>query len=539
MDKLLWSVSVHATVSGSFPRAEQSSTSCTERNSSHSNNLWRIGNRRGERTFLKAQSHSTRFYHRPPPKNLRYPRRPKLPPDLDFGYRGVIENDYRSPPNPTQGDTPYEIIASQDHPRDNPISNDDDNLEEEGEEQQRNHELESGDGIEWESDEIDAISSLFRGRIPQKPGNLERKRPLPLPLPHKIRPIGLPSPKRFPATNNVSSARKSMTNRLYKEPSFLLRLAKDIKCLSAEENVSVVLRKWAPFLRKGSLSLTIRELGHFGLPARALQTFCWAQKHPHLFPDDRILASTIEVLARSQELKIPVDLNKFISLSSLSVFEALLRGCIKGGSSKLALKFLLSANDRRRMLDTGVYAKLISEFGKNSDTNSTMILELLEDLAERDDLDLKPQDCTAIMKVCSQLGKFELVEQLYNWFKMTGRDPSVVMYTTLIHSHYLSNRYRESLAVVWEMEAANCLFDLPAYRVVIKLFVALNDLSRASRYFSKLKEAGFAPTFDIYRDMIKIYTSSGRLAKCQEISREAQMAGFKWGKKIMRLQQKQ
>ena len=47
--------------------------------------------------------------------------------------------------------------------------------------------------------------------------------------------------------------------------------------------------------------------------------------------------------------------------------------------------------------------------------------------------------------------------------------------------------------MVWEMEASNCLFDLPAYRVVIRLFVALSDLSRAVRYFSKLKKQVFAP----------------------------------------------
>ncbi|KAI3753562.1 hypothetical protein L2E82_25618 [Cichorium intybus] len=73
------------------------------------------------------------------------------------------------------------------------------------------------------------------------------------------------------------------------------------------------------------------------------------------------------------------------------------------------------------------------------------------------------------------------------------------------------------------MEGRNCLFDLPTYRVVIKLFVALNDLSRAVRYFSKLKEAWFFPGFDIYMDLIKIYAVHGMIADCKE----AEVAGFK------------
>ncbi|VFQ64276.1 unnamed protein product [Cuscuta campestris] len=518
-------VSAHAIdpiLVGIFARAGQTS--------SHSS-LWRKGNSRGERISIKTQYFSTRICNRRSPKNIRHPRRPKLPPEPDFRLHRVFENEYRSHLKPIPAETPCDNIAADDHDRENQAGNDGDKLKEEGEEQQRKDEIDYNDGNEWESDEIAAISSLFRGRVPQKPGNLNRKRPLPLPLPHKIRPIGLPNPKTFAAKNGVSAARKSITKRMYKDPGFLLGLAKEIKGLSEEEHVSAVLDKWGPFLRKGSLSMTVRELGHFGLPARALQTFCWAEKQPHLFPDDRILASTIEVLAMSHELKISSHFNKFTNMSSRGVFEAKLRGCIKGGSLKLALELLSSARDGKRMLDAGLYAQLILKFGKNS-YNKIVVLQLLEELAERDDLDLKQQDCTAIMKVCSRLGKFELVEGLYAWFKSSVRDPGVVMYTTLIHSRYLAKKYREALEVVWEMEAANCLFDLPAYSVVIKLFVALNDLSRASRYFSKLKEAGFAPTFDLYRDLMKIYSSSGRFAKCQEISREAEMAGFKWDKEL-------
>ncbi|KAA8537401.1 hypothetical protein F0562_026911 [Nyssa sinensis] len=322
-----------------------------------------------------------------------------------------------------------------------------------------------------------------------------------------------------------------LSKQVYKNPSFLLDLAKDIRSLPSEENVSTVLMKWAPFLRKGSLSLTIRELGHMGLPERALQTFCWAQKQPQLFPDDRILASIVEVLARTRELKMPFNLEKFTSLASRTVIEAMVRGFIKGGSLKLAWKLLFVAKNGKRMLDSSIYAKLILELGKNPDKHM-LVLTLLQELGEREDLNLGQQDCTAIMKVCARLGKFEIVESLFNWFKESGCDLSVVMYTTVIHSRYSNKKYREALALVWEMESSNCLFDLPAYRVVIKLFVALNDLSRTVRYFSKLKEAGFSPTYDIYRDLFTIYMVSGRVSKCKEVCKEAEMAGFVLDKQI-------
>jgi len=270
---------------------------------------------------------------------------------------------------------------------------------------------------------------------------------------------------------------------VYKNPGVLIAIAKEIRSLSSEEDVSVILNKWARFLRKGSLSLTIRELGHMGLPNRALQIFCWAQKQPQLFPDDRILASTVEVLARNRALKMPFDLEKFTGLASRGVIEAMVRGFIRGGSLHLAWKLLHVAKDGKRMLDPSIYAKLILELGKNPDKHM-LVVALLDDLGEREDLNLSQQDCTAIMKICIRLGKFDIVESLFNWFKQSGHEPSVVTYTTLIHSRYSEKKYREALAVVWEMETSNCLFDLPAYRVVIQVFVALDDLSRAARYFS-------------------------------------------------------
>ncbi|XVF74104.1 hypothetical protein PTKIN_Ptkin13bG0033400 [Pterospermum kingtungense] len=430
-------------------------------------------------TCVTSMAHpNTRICYKKLPKNRRYPRREKLPPD--FGVNLFLQK-----PTIQQVDS---------------ISGDNNDSEK----------------VVWESDEVEAISSLFQGRIPQKPGKLDRERPLPLPFPYKLRPLGLPTPKKHV---------KLVYPELYKNPSFLIGLAREIKDLASHEHASALLSKWAPFLRKGSLSITIRELGHMGLPQRALQTFCWAQKQPQLYPDDRILCSTVEVLARNRELKVPLYLDKFTSLANRSLIEAMVKGFIKGGNVNLAWKLLSIAKESKRMLDPSIYAKLILGLGKNPDKH-ILVSGLLDDLGERDDLNLSQQDCTSIMKVCIRLGNFEIVESLFNWFKQSGREPSVVMYTTLLHCRYSEKKYREALALLWEMEASECLFDLPAYRVAIKVFVALNDLSRAVRYFSKLKEAGFSPTYGIYRDLINIYTVSGRLAKCKDVCKEAEMAGF-------------
>lgn len=448
----------------------------------------------------------TRIYCGKLTKNLRYPRRTKLPPDVgsDRFWKDIPKENI---------DSADEYVVADKY--DDTVTDDEEEEEEE--------EVEGREDNHWDQEEIEAISSLFRGRVPQKPGNLDRKRPLPLPLPYKIRPLGLPLPKRH--ARKAISSRLSVSNQVYKNPSFLIQLAKEIRTLHADEDVCKVLNKSSHFLRKGSLSLTIRELAHMGLPQRALQTFSWAEKQAHLYPDDRILGSTVEVLARAHQLKMPLNLMNFATVASRSVIEAMVKGFIKGGSLELAWKVMSIAEDNKRILDSSIYAKLILELGKNPD-KQMMVLTLLEELAERDDMDLSQQDCTAIMKVCTRIGKFELVESLFNWFRQSERDVTVVMYTTVIRSLYCEKKYKEALALVWEMEGSNCLLDLPAYRVVIKLFVTLNDLPRAVRYFSKLKEAGFSPSYDIYRDLFTIFAAFGRVAKCKEVCKEAELAGF-------------
>lgn len=463
------------------------------------------------RVYAKVHFDSA-IYLRKPPKYLRYPCRTKLP--SEFGFDTFIK-----PGNEVKDYSEMDVQTDQ---RSN------DQMERDSFNDDKDDDAQDEYGYDdWEADEIEAISSLFQGRIPQKPGKLNRVRPLPLPLPHKIRPLGLPTTKKHVRTSSPAvTSRLSLSKQIYKDPAFLLNLAREIKSLPAEKNVSSVLKKWGRFLRKGSLSLTVRELGHMGLPDRALQTFCWSQKQTHLSPDDRILAATVEMLARTHDLKLPFDLEKFVNSANRGVLEAITRGFIKGGSLKLARKLLSAARRGKRMLDTSIYVKLLLELGKNPDKGD-FVVALLEELEERDSLNLSLQDCTAIMKVCVRLGNFDFVESLFDWFQQSGNQPSVVMHTTVIYSRISSEKYREALALVWDMERLDCRFDMPAYRVLIKLFVALNDLPRAVRYFSKIKEAGFSPTYDIYRDMINMHLLSGRFAKCKEICKEVELAGFK------------
>ncbi|GAB2215904.1 hypothetical protein Droror1_Dr00023667 [Drosera rotundifolia] len=449
---------------------------------------------------------------RNPPKYLRYPRRAKVPPES--GPIIFSKGDEVKSLNKPELDNVHEVESEQ--MEGSPAVHDNGDLADEGDEQ-----------VSWDADELEAISSLFQGRIPQRPGKVNRERPLPLPLPHKLRPLGLPTPKRHlrSTSSDSTSSRAMLSNRVYKDPVFLINLAREIRNLPEEYSVVSVLNKCSRFLRKGSLSLTVRELGHMGFPERALQTFSWAQKQPHLFPDDRILASIVEILGKTRLTKFPSNWEKFVELSSRPVLEAMATGLILGGSLNVALGLVRSAEKANRILATRIYVKLIREFTKNPDT-WIFATSLLEQLAGRDDLELNQQDCISLMKACVRLERYQVAEKLFEWFKLSGNTPRVAMYSTVIKSCYLGKKYREALALVWEMEASDCVFDLTAYRVVIKLLVALNDLSRTVKYFSKLKEAGFSPSYDIYRNVVQIYLISGRLVKCKEVCKELESSGF-------------
>uniref|UniRef100_A0A0A9HHT4 Pentacotripeptide-repeat region of PRORP domain-containing protein n=1 Tax=Arundo donax TaxID=35708 RepID=A0A0A9HHT4_ARUDO len=208
-------------------------------------------------------------------------------------------------------------------------------------------------------------------------------------------------------------------------------------------------------------------------------------------------------------------------------------GFIRAGEVGLARKLLKLARIKQRTLHPSIYVKLMSEAARTPEGYG-LAAALVDDLGERPDFDLRPQDCTAVMKVCVKLRRYAVVESLFSWFRETsGGSPTVVMYTTVIHSRCRDGRHREALALVWEMEQAKCLLDLPAYRVIVKLCVALGEQERALRYLSRLKEAGFVPTGDMYRNLIEGYAAEGRLAKCRQLIREAESAGVKLDRRLL------
>ncbi|CAN6294382.1 unnamed protein product [Urochloa humidicola] len=396
-----------------------------------------------------------------------------------------------------------------------------------------------GEYLGWSKEEIDAISALFDRPMrqkPLKPPNPARQRALPLPLPHKTRLPVTPAPKQHArlAARAALSSRTSFSDQVRKNPEFLLGIAREIAALPPEHGVSTVLDRWVRFLRKGSLSLTIRELGHMGLPERALQTLCWAQRQKAvpLFPDDRVLASTIEVLACFGQLKVECALEQCVPTASRAVLEAMANGFIRAGKVNLACKLLELARINNRTLHPSIYVKLMLE-GTRTPEGYGLASALIDELGEMSDLELRPQDCTAVMKVCIKLRRYTAVESLFSWFRESGGNPTVVMYTTVIHSRCRDGMHREALSLVWDMEQAGCLLDLPAYRVIVKLCVALREPERALRYLLRMKEAGFVPTSDMYNGLIEGYVAEGRLAKVRQLIREAESAGLKLDRRLL------
>ncbi|CAN6312003.1 unnamed protein product [Urochloa humidicola] len=398
---------------------------------------------------------------------------------------------------------------------------------------------EEGEHLGWSKEEIDAISALFDRPMrqkPLKPPNPARQRALPLPLPHKTRLPVTPAPKQHVrlAARAALSSRTSFSDQVRKNPEFLLGIAREIAALPPEHGVSTVLDRWVRFLRKGSLSLTIRELGHMGLPERALQTLCWAQRQKAvpLFPDDRVLASTIEVLARFGQLKVECALEQCVPTASRAVLEAMANGFIRAGKVNLARKLLELARINNRTLHPSIYVKLMLE-GTRTPEGYGLASALIDELGEMSDLELRPQDCMAVMKVCIKLRRYTAVESLFSWFRESGGSPTVVMYTTVIHSRCRDGMHREALSLVWDMEQAGCLLDLPAYRVIVKLCVALREPERALRYLLRMKEAGFVPTSDMYNGLIEGYVAEGGLAKVRQLIREAESAGLKLDRRLL------
>lgn len=133
----------------------------------------------------------------------------------------------------------------------------------------------------------------------------------------------------------------------------------------------------------------------------------------------------------------------------------------------------------------------------------------------------------SVMKICVKFKRFEFVECFFEWYKELNRELSVVMYIMMIYSRFLEEKYREVMSMVWEMEELNCFFDFFVYRVVIRLFVVLDDLGRVMRYYFKFKEVGFILMYDIFCEVISVCIVFGRLIKCREICKEVEDVGLR------------
>ena len=66
---------------------------------------------------------------------------------------------------------------------------------------------------------------------------------------YKLRPVGLPTPKKHIKSVSPSalSSRASLSKQLYKNPGVLIGIAREIKSLSSEEDVSVILTSGLAF----------------------------------------------------------------------------------------------------------------------------------------------------------------------------------------------------------------------------------------------------------------------------------------------------
>eukprot|EP00252_Welwitschia_mirabilis_P025938 TRINITY_DN8293_c0_g1_i1.p1 TRINITY_DN8293_c0_g1~~TRINITY_DN8293_c0_g1_i1.p1 ORF type:complete len:484 (-),score=88.97 TRINITY_DN8293_c0_g1_i1:121-1572(-) len=374
---------------------------------------------------------------------------------------------------------------------------------------------------DWTPEQLEILSSLFRGKgvASQKSNKPQDFRPLPLPMPHKIRPIGLPLPKKSKPNPWKNSGRN---------PEFLFALARELSSIPNDEQVPEVLENSYRFLRKGSLVCVIRELALMGQIQRALQTFCWVQKKsPKLYPDERVLAAILEVLAGANELKTreTFSLDEVLIGCPVSVYNAVARGFIRSRDFEKARQVMLAAKDLGLDFDDNICATFFLEASKSPRTHKVAV-KLLEEMGCKQKLGLEIETCSTVMKGCINLGMFDEVEKIFEWWKSSGRRLTVVIYTTLMHSRYCSGRYREGLSVVWEMEEANCLFDLPALRVVIRLCAKLGELARAKRYFARMKDLGLFVPSDVYENMVQLYAMNGRWKKCQETLEEMQMEGF-------------
>lgn len=364
----------------------------------------------------------------------------------------------------------------------------------------------------WTAEHLDIVSTLLQR--PPRPFSAH-KAPRPPRVPSKRRHVAVPTPRlRFPIP----------TSRLGKDKHFLTRLSAQISDLPPHAHVSDILHRVQHLLTRGSLSATIRDLGHLGLPLRAHEILEWQKQCSHLWPDERTLCAAIEVLAEAGMEERAWDLlHTHAPLSSLA-FAALARGLAAAGLFNRAMLVKGKAESSRLVLGQGVYAELILLASRLNKLKE--MTELIHELGSFPDLQLGLEHYTSVMAACRKAQMYDAVLDLFQWWKQAGFFPNVVMYQIVMTSLSDLGKHRDALAIYWEMEKGGCDLHLPTYIALFEVCAQLGDASRALRLFTKMRESNITPTHNIYTNLIKVCCWDGRFGKAREFMEAMRKEGL-------------
>eukprot|EP00250_Pteridium_aquilinum_P026798 c33606_g1_i1 orf=87-1400(+) len=355
----------------------------------------------------------------------------------------------------------------------------------------------------WTSEQLDIVAALLQ--TPPRPFSANRPAPPAPRHPSKHRSVGIPVRH---ARTRISQTRPA------KDKRFLTRLATQISELPHGHHVSDILHAYQHVLIRGSLSATIRELGHLGQPLRALETFEWQQSCTHLCSDERTLCASIEVLAKAHMEEKAWDLLQEYAPASPLAFQALAHGLMQAGLLHRALLVKKSAENCGVLISQGMYAELIllaSHLNKMKEVRT-----LVQELGAFPELQLTLEHCTSVMAACRKAQMYDAVLGLFYWWKHAGFLPNVVMYEIVITSLSSVGKHRDALAMYWEMEKNDCAPNLLAYTALFEVCVQLGDSLRALRLYARMRDSDIAPTYAVYKNLIKVCCSDGRLGKAKE-----------------------
>ncbi|KAJ7561200.1 hypothetical protein O6H91_03G018300 [Diphasiastrum complanatum] len=365
--------------------------------------------------------------------------------------------------------------------------------------------------------------SSFRSMNAEAVEMEQKERRLPLPMPHKLaRPAALPRSKhilrsRFPTWKPYVSGHMSHADR------GLEKLAAEIHDLPPATPAAKVLAAWERYLKRGSLSLIIRELGRMRLSFRVLQVISWLQGIPRLWPDEHSLCAAIKALVDAGEVHSAIDLYSQIEGASSSTTETLAMSLAKVDMFEQAVEVVKSKHLASSQETASVYVKLMVAAG--SLRMHKVVRVLLEELTLQN-LHLRLEDCTAVMALCSKLKMHDEAERLYSEYLQAGLQPNIVMYTVVMKARSRAGKDREAMAVYWEIQNRGLVLDLVAYQVIMSVLGRLGDVSRAAKLFLEMKHNNFSPTPDICNTLLKLYFKDGRFGKAKRILQEMQIMGY-------------